>query len=334
MDSILRSFDIASVYLYEDKITHTFDCIDGRQRINAISSFLGENRSPEEEEKSFHNYFRFKTFNEVFEDTSLSKLDGLTYEDIKEKYPKYEKKIKEFLLTAVIFSSDNREEEINLLNLQFLRLQLGSVLNAGEKLHAMTGDIRDRVFEIGKKHEFFKKLSIPHRRYAREQVCAQILFNVFQKKKKNDFSRCRYEDLQQFFKNYSALPAEDKSIVDQAKQNLDLIVTKFGDNLSYIKNRALAVSLYFFICELLARKEEVVSFISFFDEFLRTLKWQIGLGVKMDPAYYDLLSFQTYISQAAVEGYAIRIRHQMLLDYFGYYKKRRVLFVGISNIQK
>ena len=42
IDSILREFDIASIYFYqrEDK---TYDCIDGRQRINAILSYAGKN---------------------------------------------------------------------------------------------------------------------------------------------------------------------------------------------------------------------------------------------------------------------------------------------------
>ena len=37
IDSILRDFDISSIYIYE-KENGGFDCIDGRQRINAIFS--------------------------------------------------------------------------------------------------------------------------------------------------------------------------------------------------------------------------------------------------------------------------------------------------------
>ena len=44
IDSILRNFDIASIYLYKRE-DGNYDCIDGRQRINAIISFLGLNFS-------------------------------------------------------------------------------------------------------------------------------------------------------------------------------------------------------------------------------------------------------------------------------------------------
>src|SRR4051812_45914311 len=42
LDSILREFDIASVYLYR-KPDDSLECIDGRQRINAIMAFLNAN---------------------------------------------------------------------------------------------------------------------------------------------------------------------------------------------------------------------------------------------------------------------------------------------------
>ena len=40
IDSIFRSFDIAPIYLYETA-DDIFDCIDGRQRVGTIMSFLG-----------------------------------------------------------------------------------------------------------------------------------------------------------------------------------------------------------------------------------------------------------------------------------------------------
>ena len=42
IDSHLRNFDIASIYLHKCDDGY-FECIDGRQRINAIMSFLGLN---------------------------------------------------------------------------------------------------------------------------------------------------------------------------------------------------------------------------------------------------------------------------------------------------
>lgn len=57
--------------------------------------------------------------------------------------------------------------------------------------------------------------------------------------------------------------------------------------------------------------------------FLRTIKWQLPLGVQMNPAYYDLLKFQTNVTQAAGEKSAIERRHDFLGEYFYYYKENK-----------
>jgi hypothetical protein len=44
----------------------------------------------------------------------------------------------------------------------------------------------------------------------------------------------------------------------------------------------------------------------------RTLKCQIPKGLIMDQAYHYLLDFQTCVTQAAGEKYAIRNRHEFL----------------------
>ena len=62
IDSILRGIDIASIYLFK-KEENSYDCIDGRQRINAILSYLGENPTDMED-----NGFHVTITNEIFED--------------------------------------------------------------------------------------------------------------------------------------------------------------------------------------------------------------------------------------------------------------------------
>lgn len=71
-------------------------------------------------------------------------------------------------------SDSSRPEEFNL---QFTRLNLGAIINSGEKLNAMVGDLRDECFTnqgIGQ-HAFLDKIKIPTRRFAKEGVAAQIL---------------------------------------------------------------------------------------------------------------------------------------------------------------
>src|SRR4030067_564475 len=189
IDSILRNFDISSIYFYK-KEHGGYDCIDGRQRINAILSYLGINDSDEDH------------------------------------------------------------------NLRFLRLQIASVLNAGEKLHAMTGDMRDWIFHEVVNHDFFKKINIPRRRYAKEQVAAQIALNAFSKLHNDTFRRSRYVDLQYFFKQYNKFDKKDKYLISEIQKRMDMLSKYFGDKLTYISNRAIAVSVYLYASSLVDQKKE------------------------------------------------------------------------------
>ena len=44
IDSMFSNFDIASIYLHKSE-DGNYECIDGRQRINAIISYLGLNEN-------------------------------------------------------------------------------------------------------------------------------------------------------------------------------------------------------------------------------------------------------------------------------------------------
>jgi hypothetical protein len=187
IDSILREFDISSIYFYK-KNKESYDCIDGRQRINAISSYLGLNG-----EDLFDNKFHLKIFNEIYDDRSKFKdANQRRFENLE---PKWKEKILNYKLNIVVIEDIEKEEELNLL---FLRLQIATILNAGEKLHAMLGEMHDKVFYDISQHEFFNKMSIPSRRYYKEIVASQIAINVFSKKYEESFHRARYIDLQDF----------------------------------------------------------------------------------------------------------------------------------------
>jgi len=318
IDSILRGFDIAPIYVFE-KEENTYDCIDGRQRINAILSYLGKNEADTET-----NEFTLKIVNEIFEDANLfAEVNDKKFSEL----PEVDKeKILGYQINVIVISEVQIEEELNLL---FLRLQLGSILNAGEKLHAMTGDMREYIFNdngIGQ-HEFFKEINIPYRRYAREQVAAQIALNFYSRKLTGDFHRSRYLDLQEFFKERSKFNDQDSAITQQIKDILDKIRQHFQERLKLVNNRAIAVSVFLFVSDLIeqGKEDEIDQFVDFFIEFTRTLKWQISKGVQMDEPYYDLLKFQTHVTQAAGEKYAIQNRHEFWREYFRYFKAEKAI---------
>jgi hypothetical protein len=320
IDSILRDFDIASLYLFKKEDAtygYAYDCIDGRQRINAILSYLEENKDDTED-----NGFHLAMANEIYDD--LGRFAEVNNKRFKNLPRKWQDSIWNYPINVVEIDRVENEEELNLL---FLRLQLGQILNVGEKLHAMTGEMRDYIFNDIGKHEFLKGIKIPYRRYAREQVAAQISLNYFSKKKTADFHRSRYVDLQEFFKEQSRLNESDRKLPEEIRQKLDIICKHLKRELPLIGNRAIAISLFLFVSELIdqGKESDLKQFGEFLIRFLKTLKWQIPKGVQMDAAYHYLLDFQTYVTQAAGEKYAIQNRHDFLGKALYYYRKNKAI---------
>lgn len=318
IDSIIRGIDIASIYLFK-KEENSYDCIDGRQRINAIMSYRGINKEDKDD-----NGFHVPIVNEIYEDSArYREVNNKRYSSLQ---PSWKDRILNYKISVVIIEKVENEEELNLF---FLRLQLGQILNAGEKLHAMIGEMRDFIFEDVVKHAFFSDtgINIPYRRFAREQVAAQITLNYFSKKYDTEYHTSRYIDLQEFFKKQSRLSEEDKKLTDEIKQRLDKICDYLKDKLNIIGNRAIAVSVFLFINDLIdqGKEKDIEEFVQFFVKLIRTLKWQVPKGVHMDEAYHYLLDFQTYVTQAAGEKYAIRNRHEFLKKSFYYYQKNKTI---------
>lgn len=328
IDSIFRGFDISSIYLFK-RDDGKYDCIDGQQRINAIWSYIGINKQDPD------NEFFSKIDNEVYNDAKhFLDIDQKKYENLD---PKYKNRFNNYDLNIVFITKIDEEDE---LNLQFIRLQLGAPLRAGEKLNAMKGDMRDLVFNKIKNEfiemDYFKESSIRKGRFGRQEVASQILLNAFSKKEYNEFHRSRYDDLQEFFKTKENFSSADKRIIDEVVQTLKFIEKYFGKNLIYINNKALAVSVFLFVIEMreLKREKEIREFVEFLIKFLKTKQWQVSKGLDINKEYREILNFQTSLTQAANEKTAIQNRHDFWRNYFSYYKKNKGLIIGDEEYNK
>ena len=319
IDSILREFDIASLYFYKNT-DGSLDCIDGRQRINAIMSFLNENPGDSED-----NGFSFKSTNEVYEDqeNQFRSLDGLTYEDIRSRADQDDATAKtaidmllKYELTAVLLSQTARAEEFNL---QFIRLNLGALINAGEKLNAMVGKMRELCFtdeKIGR-HKFLAMIGIPTRRYAKEQVAAQIVAQVFSKATEKQFTRTRHCDLQKFFKENAEIDDSRLQQVDEIARTFDVLADVLPNAAELLRNRAMTISAVLVAWERQIHKqpsEEVKRYADFLATFRGRLRWQLAKGLDVDDEYRYLVDFQRHLTQASVEKYAVEARHKAILE--------------------
>ena len=315
IDSMVRRFDIASLYFYRHD-DGSIDCVDGRQRIGAIISFLGVNQTDVDAN------FRFRHLNEVYEDSpAFEPVVGMTCSEIRDLAEKpqqhiaqeFMKALLEYPLTVVMLSDSKQSEEFNL---QFTRLNLGTIINSGEKLHAMVGDLRNECFEGIGKHAFLEETNIPTRRFAREQVAAQILAQVFSLSDSDGFTRTRHFDLQGLFKRNSRFTEEQRTLVKQVSELLDALTAPFSE-LKVLRNRAITVSTV-----LLAWKrntwpaDEAAGLAKFIDEFVHRLMWQIRKGLFVDPEYHYLTEFQRTITQASAESSSVLARANMLESEF------------------
>ena len=206
-------------------------------------SFLGCNERDED------NGFTLSISNEIYAEKGhpFAVFNGHSYAQIRSSKTRKDtaKRVVDTLLgyelTFVLLSGVARAEEFNL---QFTRLNLGMLINAGEKLNAMVGQMRDICFvdpKIGR-HRFLKMLSIPTRRYAKEQVAAQILTQVFSSKENKEFTRGRHFDLQLFFKEYAEPGDLDAEVIREVTKTFDSLARVFGDAEGLLGNRAIAVT--------------------------------------------------------------------------------------------
>jgi hypothetical protein len=201
---------------------------------------------------------------------------------------------------------------------------LGLLLNTGERLHAETGKMKNFVFGALADHKFIKAIGIPVRRYAKQTLCAQISINSFAREKQKAFSRTRYEDLSNFFKEYADPQGKDleffKSQTKSISNILDRLWECFGESSKNLKNRMYILSIYLFVEDHAVPKKEEKTFSEFIFLLWKRLKEEAALGI--DRKNRELYSFQSYLSSAPGEEYQIARRHEKLQNYYAYYKAR------------
>ena len=202
---------------------------------------------------------------------------------------------------------------------------LGMIINSGEKLQAMVGDLRDECFDGIGTHRFLEETDIPTRRFAREQVAAQILAQVFSLDNSDGYTRTRHVDLQSLFKRNSDFSEHQKEVVGRLKDLLDLLVIPFG-KMNVLRNRAITVSTVLLAWKCgIKTEEKAFELAEFIKEFVSRLKWQVAKGLSVDPEYHYLIEFQRNISQASAESSFVEARAQLLQEEFNRWRESKEL---------
>ena len=292
-------------------------------------SFLGENP------KDTENEFKFRVLNEIYEDQKhpLTSMDNKAYAEIKELVGKephadeFVHRFEQYSLTIILLSGSETDKEFNL---QFARLNLGTIINSGEKLHAMVGALRDVCFEWLGKHSFLAETNVPIRRYSREQLAAQIVGQVFalessKRDGRKEYGRTRHFDLQRLFKMHTSLGVDETQWIEKIDVVMKWLQPAFAE-MGALRNRALVVSTVLLAYEKdVSSADEAGAFAQFIDEFVRCLRWQIQKGYNMDEEYRYLVDFQRHVTQASVEKPAVEERARILEEGLALWRERQLL---------
>ncbi|WP_422017131.1 DUF262 domain-containing protein [Reyranella sp.] len=299
VDSILRDIDIPKLY-FNQLSGRAFEVVDGQQRLWSLWDFLDDE-------------FEYKPDPRSRKGSHYSQLTATQ-----------KKAIQNYELQVIIFN----DADDDYLRELFVRLQLGLLLNTGEKLHAAKGKMKQLIFSKLAGHQFIRNLGIPQRRFAKETLCAQICINSFTQTKLKRFARTRYDDLLSFFEEYADPKAKDLELFNQKSASiqrvLDLLGQCFGSNSKTLRNRSYILSLYLFLESIAGPKATLVpaeqkSFSAFSTKLWQRLSDEKRLG--MDRANRELYVFETMLSSAPGEEYQIKRRHEKLEEFYAYFLK-------------
>lgn len=298
IDSILKDFDIPKLYFNRLK-DKTIEVIDGQQRLWSVWEFLGDE----------YSYSPDGGKGKIFTDLT----------------PTQQRLIKNYEFQVTVFDAADDEY----LRELFVRLQLGLLLNTGEKLHAATGKMKHLVFSELVKHKFIGLLGISVKRYSRETLCAQICINSFSTIKLGQYARTRYDDLINFFAEYADPQGKDLELFNKQSKlipsTFDLLWDCFhfdGNKIKSIRNRSFILSIYLFV-EDWGRRNSGMSAErqAKFKKFIFTLWERLSEEKKkgIDRTNRELYSFENMLSSASGEAYQIKRRQEKLVDYFGHF---------------
>lgn len=273
IDSILRKIDIPEIYLRELKNgDYQYEIIDGQQRMRAIWDFLNNKFALSEEAEEILIKGKLyevseKLYNELNSDINIERIHRYNLD--------------------VVIIYDATEDEIADL---FYRLNNGTPLSPAEVRNSMPGKMKLQIKVLSMTHNFFEKVSFTNRRFAYDQVCAQMMMLELN----NGLADTRDRTLSKMYSDYkNSVP--EKS-VNNLINTLDTLDKLFPEK-SRLLNRSQTINLYLVISYLLKTTKLTNNFYgSFLDWYLQT---EPARGKDNE---YKLYMTSSSNSRGAIEG--------------------------------
>jgi hypothetical protein len=279
IDSILKGFDISTIFLRRIPFKETYEVLDGQQRLQTIFEFMEDGFTTPEEMGGL--YF-----------TQLPK--NLQWD------------IEKYQIWVVEITTDDDE----ITSTIFLRLQEGLPLNSAEKLNAMTGFIRNAIIDLSN-HRFIKNLGIKDYRFAHRYISAQAYLVTL----RNQIIDIKFTNLKELYKSYKTSQPPD-NIAITFKKTLNFLDKAFKEDANIIRFKADFISLYLlgkYLVEnyVIERKEEKLK--DYFIEFLTKVGEVESSGEEVDVPYFD---YKQWRKTSADSRKSIEKRNDIVLSKF------------------
>lgn len=303
IDSLLNRYDIPKLYFHqingsEQSEIHRFAIIDGRQRLEAIWSFI-DGDFPVADDFSY------------LDDPEVQ-AGQMTYQELSKAYPRLITRFNSRTLTIMVVAAD----ELDFVEDMFSRLNEAVPLNAAEKRNAFGGPLPIITRRLVRHRFFTSRIAIPDTRYRHHDISAKFLYledsdNIVDTKKAS---------LDAFFKfanNNNKTEADYRGTREAVDENITRMAETFIERDPLLKSAGMVVVYYVLFSRL--RREALIdqiSRISLVDFEEKRAQNRELFENDLEGVDRRLIEFDE-LAQSSNDSAAIRERYEALRDFLG-----------------
>ncbi len=309
IDSILNDYDIPKIYFHQlsneeaVKAGYKYAVIDGRQRLEAIWSFMDG------------DFTLSKEF-EYQRDPSLQ-LSDLSYENIAKTHPKIRIKFDSFILPVITVGVDG--DEVDLIEDMFSRLNEAVPLNAAEKRNAIGGDLVRAITDISGHVFFSEKVKFRNNRYQHKEAAAKFLLledSLNLSGQIIDTKKVYLDNLARKYKSSHAPIVEE--LKSRVSSTIEAMAKEFSTKDDLLMSQGIAPVYYLIFRQAtLLNKLNEVSRRKLINFRLETAENRNKAARNYEEASFDLLEFDRLNQQGTNDASSIKERCRILGDYLG-----------------
>lgn len=299
IDSIINQFDIPKFYFHElsnneiNNSNKNYAIIDGKQRLMSIIEFI------EGRYKLADNFIYFNDEN--------IKLNGLTFDEIKFKYPDIAFSFFEFKLDIVYIITNNKQ----LIECFFSRLNSGQPLVNSEKRNAKSGYVKSWIDDTLCNNNFFnKKVNFKNSRSSYNDILAKFILIELN----NKFINMGRVNLDKLYDQFRESNVEIEKATSEVIYTLNTMSFIFEDNDELLSVRSSLPVYYKVIRDIDSNDLNIIrEFLYSFDKNRK----------KKDIDDPKIIKYNLYQSKSTEQKISMENRYNILMEEFTEYIRIR-----------